>query len=206
MWVLAAAVHAQHVGLVLDGTRGKQLFPSVFAGFGPVGHNHEQVVGIAHVAAEDGKAQVVAHDELDVEAAVAHYGGERVALLVHAVFAGKGKEMPLVVEGLLAVGLDKEGTVVELAGGVGQEAAAQGQVVVPGQLVQRGDGVVDVALGQVGCGVAVAHNKAGGEELGQHYQVGAFGHVAQVAPQLLDVGRFVGPSNIVLDECYSQVA
>ena len=77
---------------------------------------------------------------------------------------------------------------------------------MPGQLVQRGDGVVDVALGQVGCSVAVAHNKAGGEELGQHYQVGAFGHVAQVAPQLLDVGRFVGPSNIVLDECYSQVA
>ena len=100
--------------MVFDGAGGEQCAPRGLARDGPVGDDEQEVVFVASVAAEDGEAQVVANDEFDVEASVSDDWGEGFAGVEDVGLSAGGEEVALVVEGVVAVGFDEEGSVVEL--------------------------------------------------------------------------------------------
>ena len=105
------AVDAYYIALVLYGAGLQQGFPGEAALLGPVGHVEEHIVFITQVSCPYGEAEVVA--DLQVYAPAVHlcYGAPFAAGVV-LVFAAVSKEVPLIVDADVAIGLHPEHAVV----------------------------------------------------------------------------------------------
>jgi hypothetical protein len=168
-------------------------------GRGPVGDVEQQVV-VAAVAAENGKAQVVADLGLDAPAPPLHDHPLR-SRGVTLVFAGHTEQVSLVVV-LNTVGRGEQQAVVHAL------ARAHGDTAGNGAVVPRRHGdhpllALAARVLRIGQGI---HGKAGGEHFRQQYQVRCRQVTREQLLELLPVVCRAFPGQLALHQGDFQIA
>ena len=200
--VFAHRVHRGNITLVLNGSRGYQHIPVLYAYGGPVCHYEQNVVLVFLPApCPYGESQVVAYQESEACAAV---GDDliifrQLACGEELCLAAVGIEVAFVHEDRRLCRSQEEGAVVEPPLVLADERADDSQMISIRAALQALHGLAVDSLRQLGTVGAEAR----AEHLRQQGYIGVSCQCSQALFRLPQIRLLICPSDGVLQQCYA---